>query len=508
MDQYHIKLVLIRKRKKNLSESSTKDDSIYPLRKASVTKESYDYENIRNAIRHWDLYSKSVGNNWNNMMKLCETVSTLGNINQLRECTSIINTEIIPYLSASSMIKKDVYKKMSRSHSDDMKSCYYSMMESLNENIECDRVINNHDLISKRFNIDKLIANNILFEDAIPETLYSLCSLIDTYDIDYRSKFCIAAEMALYTTYNTIGEDIIEEQHLKDKLSSKSILEHVLDYFLINYGRNNTLKFLDEMQECCHKDSFIKNQLDSYIDHYRKLHAQSYIEHVSPIPLSDIAFSYADESIYGLTRDLDQYRSIREETELLARPKKAIDDMSNMIDKAKGFIDTLKMAPSNAINSLKSAIAAVLVPCRVEDLEKGTSNALSYVFYAFITLGMFSVGGALSGIFALIANYIIAKKAQKIHLKQSLQAWTKHKVSVKRKIDSCSDAEKKRRMEAYLSQIDTTIDKIEKAYEEARDKTSNELKKEAYNDEDKASADIDPHGNLTPVSNQYKKEED
>ena len=90
--------------------------------------------------------------------------------------------------------------------------------DSISEQTDCDRVLNNHKTISKRFNIDRVVSSNIYFEDAFTETVYTLCSLIDTYNMDLKSKFCNSAELAMYCI-NECGE----------KIDNKKLLETIID---------------------------------------------------------------------------------------------------------------------------------------------------------------------------------------------------------------------------------------------------------------------------------------
>lgn len=494
-DYKPISSVFVRKSKKHQSPKSK--DNIYPLRKTSQLKESYDYENVKDSIRRWDLYSHSLTNNWTKMMGLYETVSKLGNSSQLQECTNIINQEIIPYLSSPSMIKRDVYTRVNSTDDDIMRKNLDSFMESLNNDIESDRLLYNYDMISKRFNIDKLVSSNILFEDALTETIYGLCSLIDTYDMNHKAKFAIAAEAALYSGYKTIGDNWDQFSHINNKI----ILENVLDYFLINYGTLHPEKFLDEMTDTCHKDVFIGDQLDPYLNHLRDIYFEEKEKIVEESVNEDIK---PDDALYGLSQDLDQYRWIREQIKIPVR--ESFEDLKN---KFLAFVDKAKLIPTEGPALIKRGISSLLVPCRAEDLAQGTSNALSKVFYAAVTLGMFTTGGVLAGIFAMIANYIISKHAQKKYLRSSIIAWKLHRQGVVRKIQTCSDAEKKRRMEAYLDQLDNTLKKLEENYENERDESLDEINKKSKEFESlantpgllkDANADIDPDGKKTPAA--------
>lgn len=91
------------------------------------------------------------------------------------------------------------------------------------ENVTYDRILKNYDKISRRFDFDKIVIENVLTKkDAVKETT-TICKLIDTYDMPAISKFKVATENYLFVLsknacpYDTIG-----------------IMEAAADYFLVN----------------------------------------------------------------------------------------------------------------------------------------------------------------------------------------------------------------------------------------------------------------------------------
>lgn len=510
---YSISSVISRRNKKRQAQYSFNESScMYPLYKTSLQESTYNYENIRDAIYHWNSYSHSIGNNWSKVMQLFETVDKYGTPQQLDECATIINRDILPYFQSPSGYKKDLLYRLKESCSDHMKSHINHMIEILDEEIECDRVLTNFDVLSKRFNINKLISSNIFFEDAVVDTVYSLCSLIDTYNIDYHTKFCIAAESTLYSVFNTIGSDPIEGEYLKKKLNEQSLLETVFDYFLINYGRNHVDKFLDEMSVVCNRDPFVGSSLNQYINQLRKVQAQSYMEEVVPV---EIHREVLDDSLYGRSQSMNDLILIRESATRVLH-EFSLEEIQRKSEEA---LERIKLAPTQSVSLVKSAISSILVPCRAEDLAKGTHNALSTAFYALITLGAGITVGAFGLVLGGIASYIISKNVQKEYLKDAIKEWKDHKYSVAQKVKQCSDAEKKRRMEAYLEEVESTLAKLEAKYEESRDRTLEELNRKQPTTQQQNNipqqpsvnhikADINPSGLVTPTSSIYDKNKD
>ncbi len=508
MGEYQkIDTVYLRKMKKN--STAPLKDGIYPLYSNSTIAESYNFANIRDSVSQWNRYSDSVSNNWKQMMRLFHTVAEAGNQKELDTITSIIKENVNSNIECPAMMKKDILNRYSNSESDMERSYLYSIRESIDQTIEADRVLKNFGTLSKRFNISKLINENILFEDAFEETMYSLCSLVDTYQMDYKSKYCIASEAALYAIYESVDDcDIGADEYLRSKLNNKAILESVLDYFLVNYshGYADKNEFINIMEETAHKDPFIANQIDSYFDLLRE----------ATKDLSNETISRLDNPLYEndirISDNISQYELIQEMTEELTRLTQVHEmTLDELASKAKETMAKIKMLPSQATSQIKLLIYAILVPCRAEDMAKGVHNILSDIFYAAITIGALSVGGPLLGIFTAIAALITRKCVQKEYLKASIQEWREHKYSVKRKLDDCKDPDRRKLIEAYLDKLDATLEDLEKAYEEMRDKTTDELKDSsnrrlASPDYHKINADtVNPNGKITPSSFVYDK---
>lgn len=498
-------------RKTHRFHSPQRGNGIYPLFTNSTLKESYNFENIKNSVEKWDCYSNSVSRNWTKVMDLLEAVSQYGTNDQLNIITGIITNRIVPYIESPAMMKRDVVGRFTESATDGLKSCLYNIKDSLNEAIEADRVLENFDNISKRFDLKKLVRGNILYEDASADTIYALCSLIDTYSMDFKNKFCIAAETAMYTIKDSVDDCDIDDQNLKENLTNKSILENVLDYFLVNYGVSNTDTFLEVMQETAHKDIFIMDQLDDYFALLNKVYGNWYNEDTILKEMGykcddkKIKQEFVDESVLGLAEDLRQYDVMREELENLVAVQEM--DFASLKKKASEGLAKIKMLPSQAAGILKGITAALLVPCRAEDIGKATHNILADLFYATITIGALAIGGPLVGVINAISTYIIRKAVQKQYFKLAIQEWREHKYSVQRKLNDCEDPEKKRRLEAYLAQITSSLNGMEKKYEEMRDKTLDQIKtasdKRMMLSGGYKNADVNPSGKITPASALY-----
>ena len=443
---------------------------IYPLYE-SYTR-IYNYDNIRQSLYEWSSYSNNITKNLNRVLELFDIVATNGTKDQLTESTNIINSYIVPYLESPMILKRSIQERLSTHTNQTVDRCLNEVIDQINQEVECDRLIKNYNTISKRFNIDKLMYNNILFEDAFTETLYTLCSLIDTYSMDMKSKFCIATEAALYSI-NKVDPSI----------QQKPIVENIVDYFLLEYGHNDIPKFCNDIRECVSKDMFIHDSINEYIDYIDNLYKK--MEYVNE---DDKFFNtMRDDSLYGLSENMDTYQ-------VLDNSLQSLYEIA-ILDKAKEIITKIKMVPVKSIAMVKEAIRALLVPFRAQDLVKNIPNALSIVFYTVITLGAFSIG-VLPGLMGLITSLLTAKLVQKEYLKDAIGEWREHKYSIQRKIKDCTDSEKRRRLEAYMDEVDKNIDVLEKTYDDIKDKDVSSIQNRSYI----GSSTVSPNGKEVPDS--------
>ena len=105
-----------------------------------------------------------------------------------------------------------------------------SQMETLNMALELacevatyDRIISNYEKISKRFDLDKIVLENVLTADDAKVNAIKVAKLIDTYNMTDIQKFKVATEEYLY---------VLSKNGCKYEIGS--VVEAMKDYFLIN----------------------------------------------------------------------------------------------------------------------------------------------------------------------------------------------------------------------------------------------------------------------------------
>lgn len=102
-----------------------------------------------------------------------------------------------------------------------------TMKSTLHKLESCDRLLENYNMISERFNLEEfqkgcsLASNNIVDLEQVVE---SFCTLIDTYNMSLRKKVGVTLETAKY---------INEQYGSSDKTSE--MVQYIVEYYLKNY---------------------------------------------------------------------------------------------------------------------------------------------------------------------------------------------------------------------------------------------------------------------------------
>ena len=183
------------------------------------------------------------------------------------------------------------------------------LLESLYTTATCQRILANQEKLTRRFNVDKIVKENIYNTERCIE---ELCSLIDTYEIPTHYKLNIALENITYTLYKN-GATVNEA----------SVLDRILEYFMMrdmnisDEEYSNYKKVLTEsmmFSGTVPKADLARRVVDNSADHY--------------ISLIKKTFS---ESTDSYIRDILGKEAISIQTEA---------DASNFIDDVAAYLET------------------------------------------------------------------------------------------------------------------------------------------------------------------------
>ena len=265
--------------------------------------------------------------------KVINSIMESGSNSQKEETMRYINNNLIPKLNrdTTSIFVNQINKKLLNEN----------YTNSINDTIsiykECDRVLNNDKKLAKRFNFDKFIQEN--YNKKTPkELVFSLCEMIDTYNISPKQKYYIALESVQYALYNSpvkmdnAVKDITDYFLLRESIIPDSIMSGY-----ISCAKDNQFLSPEELS----KLKIIKNDYrDSYLSKINYISSISDNERVRNI-LDRIQYISTEEDASQYIKDV--YNFIMNDATLSDPDKVKLRNSINMIPLVSGvdqlFID-------------------------------------------------------------------------------------------------------------------------------------------------------------------------
>lgn len=223
---------------------------IYPL--YQTYKNIYNFQNIVESVDKWVSYSKSEKKNFDKLLELFNIVDK----NDCKENREVIGRNIRRIaltLESPAAYRPSLLTTIKETTDESKKNILINIYNALSEAVQCDRMIKNHSIISKTFNIDKCVREAV-YEDSIPEVIYELCSFIDTYQMGIDSKYSLALEEVLLS---------FKKNHIS--IDEDTVIRNVTDYFLSNYVHENDSprELLTILSETLEKNRFFES--NSYV---------------------------------------------------------------------------------------------------------------------------------------------------------------------------------------------------------------------------------------------------
>lgn len=318
----------------------------------------------------------------------------------------------------------------------------YNMMHDKSMKlIHCDRVIENYNRISKRFNLDKLFIENNRYDTA--DIVISLCEMIDTYNMPTSIKFNTVIETAYYGfESNTIS------------YTKSTILETAVDYFLFKPDGLESCREILEATLFYDKNDDMKN-IDIFQEEEPKVE-----ETVSEAIIN----SYAIKTIIPVT-EVANFNTIFKnfKKEELGKSDKPQNLFSKLIDK--------------------------LYSKDIDSIVDGTPDLLLWVrrFFILGTLGIPLIGPIIAGI-GMIADRFISIYKDREELPKMVKCFNNEIKTCKAKLKDLEDEDKIKKMKKYINSLENARDKINSCY---MDLLTDEEQEKMYNDIDTNDEDFD-----------------
>ena len=328
-----------------------------------------------------------------------------------------------------------------------------SITEAVNNTIAYDRIINNHNKLNRRYNLDRFVKESVFTADQATDTIYEFCKLIDTYDIPLKAKYSIAIENSLYA---------YEKNYVP--YDKQSILEAVTDYFLMTHNENGDML------------GIIANTAKKTL-----MYEQADFDKLDLIPANSPEYMniFTEETIDGLAF-YENYNANSNMRTLITESKD-----SKIKDKIKKF----KLKPKKDISDLKDLIRGVLMNHSQEAIDE-TPNILGMIFVFFVLAGTLAIS-VVAGAIALMTMIFIGIKWSEDECDKQIKHYKDHIKKVKNRIAKAKSEKEKERLNEYLSSLEKNLEKLEDYRENLKSDIQKQREEEEENKKSEESSSSD-----------------
>ena len=328
-----------------------------------------------------------------------------------------------------------------------------SITEAVNNTIAYDRIINNHNKLNRRYNLDRFVKESVFTTDQATDTIYEFCKLIDTYDIPLKAKYSIAIENSLYA---------YEKNYVP--YDKQSILEAVTDYFLMTHNENGDML------------GIIANTAKKTL-----MYEQADFDKLDLIPANSPEYMniFTEETIDGLAFYENHNANSNMKT-LITESKD-----SKIKDKIKKF----KLKPKKDISDLKDLIRGVLMNHSQEAIDE-TPNILGMIFVFFVLAGTFAIS-VVAGAITLMTMIFIGIKWSEDECDKQIKHYKDHIKKVKNRIAKAKSEKEKERLNEYLSSLEKNLEKLEDYRENLKSDIQKQREEEEENKKSEESSSSD-----------------
>ena len=302
-------------------------------------------------------------------------------------------------------------------------SIYEKILNKAELYSHCDRVIENYNRISKRFNLDKLFYENTRY-NGVKDTVILLCNNIDTYSTPNDIKFNTVIETAYYG---------FENNNVEYKKSD--ILEAAIDFFLFKK---------DGLQSC-------KEVLENTV-FFDKDEDMGNIDIITEEEPEQITSESVDISIenYCTTPSLYKQTVLTETKEFKELFKKFKEEELPKESKPESKLRKL-------INTLYSK--------DVDSIVEGTPDLLAWIRTFFI-VGSCAIPfvGPVLMVVGFIANKFISLEMDKKNVSKMVKCFENEIERSKKKLETIENSEDKQKLEKYIKSLKDAKDKVNTYY--------------------------------------------
>lgn len=430
-----------------------KDSNIAFTKAFLVMEAAYiNDESESNINTFTNIFTENIIPKVRNAMQMQKLIShRLGNLKS--KLSTKIHTKIKKISGTYTPPKKSQSKQEQPKQENYIYKSLDSITEAVNNTIAYDRIINNHNKLNRRYNLDRFVKESVFTADQATDTIYEFCKLIDTYDIPLKAKYSIAIENSLYA---------YEKNYVP--YDKQSILEAVTDYFLMTHNENGDML------------GIIANTARKTL-----MYEQADFDKLDLIPANNPEYMniFTEETIDGLAF-YENHNANSNMRTLITESKD-----SKIKDKIKKF----KLKPKKDINDLKDLIRGVLMNHSQEAIDE-TPNILGMIFVFFVLAGTLAIS-VVAGAIALMTMIFIGIKWSEDECDKQIKHYKDHIKKVKNRIAKAKSEKEKERLNEYLSSLEKNLEKLEDYRENLKSDIQKQREEEEENKKSEESSNDD-----------------
>lgn len=312
--------------------------------------------------------------------------------------------------------------------------CFDRFVQTAFVNEQCDRVLNNYQKISKRFDFDNKIRQCPLNPQSLQDCIFGICNLLETYDMSIGVRYLISLENTMYLmNKNCVPVD------------NSFIVESVTDYFLMSQDINDdTLKSIKYVIE---NSKFFSDEDLSEVKYLCIDNEDAIIEATE---------NYEDIDYIEENKIHDMFLKYKRKREVTIKKKTKVESL-----KIKKTIHDFKKSHKKSIEKFKDAVSRIFV-----NSPEGIINELPDIF-SFVRLGIvigsFSINPFL-GILTMITGFFLKMKISREKMEVVITQYTKERDNYKKKLDEAkanNDEKKIAKYEKLYKQYKSDLEKLE-----------------------------------------------
>lgn len=424
--------------------------------------------NVERLLNDWECLSEDKSDAFDKCIPLLEMVYMTEDKSLIDRVTKHVTHHVLPKVPDASKVKKRLHDRLHRTKEaihNKIDKVHHKDHESITESIQTidktldelewyDSVINNHATINKRFNLDKIVKESVFTKDDIEDTILELCKLIDTYNIDIKSKIQIALNNGLYALeINRLPYD------------KKDIIEAISEYFCMLHSGNIAL---DEAFE-----SVLSHSKFYKYEDYKDL---DILQEIQELPTLNSVLTEDEETGIALVKK--DYQTLRDKGKDTVKTLKSTFTPKSTL----AYIKSFKLTPNKKPKDLKTIIEKLFGESE-DTVVHEIPNVFRMVLAFFIIVPAIAVS-VIAGIIALIAFLAITHHFSATSTDKLIKKYEIEIKFIDKKIKKARTPEQKKKLEEYKKVLEKELEKVKDYRDDLRSEREKEDMEKDEDDDD------------------------